>query len=96
MARTKTVTLTANTPQTVTLDSWEAVEVTNLNGLAEVWVRLDGVNPAVDADNAVALPAAISSVVLEDKDLTATVAVRLLSTGAARVHVRAVSKQGLA
>lgn len=96
MARSKTVTLTANTPQTVVVDSWEAVEVTNMSGTAEVWVRLGATDPAINGDDSTALPATISSVLLLDKDTTATAEVRLVSSGTPKVHVRAVSKEGLA
>lgn len=95
MARAKTVTLTANAVQTVTVDSWEAVEVVNLSGAAEIWIRTDGIDPVVDADDCFVLPAAKSAIILKDRTPGVSATVKLLSSAAEKVHVRAIDHQGM-
>lgn len=62
VVRAKTATLVASTVDTVTLSHpFGAVEVTNLDGAAEITFTTNGTTPTVDADDAYTLPAEISA-----------------------------------
>lgn len=87
--RTKTAQLTANTVDKVTLASFfTSVEVLNLDGSAEIWVRVDGATvPTVGGDDCHVVPSAIASIILPSTADGST-DVRLISTGTPRYHVR--------
>lgn len=54
-------TLVAATVATVTLDQpYETITVFNRSGTAEIYFRLDGVNPTVAGDDCFIVPAAIT------------------------------------
>jgi hypothetical protein len=83
----KHVTLVAATPQTVALDNVYVRKIEVLNrGDVEAWVRQDGVNPAVEGEDSVCVPAK-SYVVLEHFGGNAA-EVRLISSGTPKVSVR--------
>lgn len=83
----ETVTLTANTVATVTLDdNYNIVEVINLTGAAEVWFTVDGSTPTVGGRATQCLPAAVGGF---EWDLPGSVrTVKLISTGTPRIYVR--------
>lgn len=86
MPDSKHVTLAAGTVTTVTLDPIYVSQVEVMNrGDAEVWVRLDGTNPAVEAEDSVVVPAK-SFLVLPVSGSPVTV--KLISTGTPKVSVR--------
>jgi hypothetical protein len=91
VARTVTAQLTAATVDQVTLtDYFEAVEVVNLDGAAEIYILVDGTtNPTVGGDNCNVIPAAMGSIILPT-DPDASSVVRLISSGTPRYHVRGV------
>lgn len=83
-----TRTLVADTVTTITFDADLAeVEVTNVDGLAEVWFRFGGTAPVVGADGCHILPAAIGSVDVCPRTSGSTV-LKLISTGTPRVSAR--------
>lgn len=97
MARAKTVTLTADTVATVTIEaSSPAVEVVSVDGAAAVWVRNDGTNPTVAGDDCEPVVAAASSLVLYHPTGGGAHEVRLISSGTPQVCVRAVTRDGAA
>jgi hypothetical protein len=82
----KHVTLVAATPQTVTLDGTiyiRKIEVLN-RGTVEAFARQDGVNPAVDGEDSICIPA--NSAVVLDHD-GGTAEVRLISSGTPKISV---------
>jgi hypothetical protein len=82
----KHVTLVAATPQTVAIDSgyYRQIEVLNRSTTVEVFARQDGVNPAVDGEDSVCIPA--NSYVVLDHDGGAA-EIRLISSGTPKVSV---------
>ncbi len=89
MAYAKTITLVAATSTPVTFGTFNATrcEVTSLDGAAEIYFTTDGSTPTVGGDNCVALPAAISSVEVQE-EVSGAVSVRLISAGTPKVQVR--------
>lgn len=86
MPDSKHVTLVAGTVTTVTLDPIYISQVEVMNrGDVEVWVRLDGTNPAVEAEDSVVVPAK-SFLTLPVSGSPVTV--KLISTGTPKVSVR--------
>lgn len=90
MANPQHVTLVADTVATVTLDQdFYEVEITNVDGTAEVYFTTDGEDPAIEEDGSHVLPAAIGFVQLRPRSSGDTV-VKLISAGTPRVSVRGV------
>jgi hypothetical protein len=84
------VTLTANVVSTFTLDGdYDTVEVLNGDGAAEVFFRVDGVNPTVDGASCYYLPAAIGSLAVEVTSGDDTT-VKAISSGTPKVAVRGI------
>jgi hypothetical protein len=83
----KHVTLVAATPQTVAIDSgyYRQIEVLNRSTTVEVFARQDGVNPVVDGEDSICIPA--NSAVVLDHDGSAGAEVRLISSGTPKVSV---------
>ena len=83
----KHVTLVAATPQTVTLDNVYVRKIEILNrGSVEVFARTDGVNPAVDGEDSVCIPA--NSAIELDHSGGVAAEARLISSGTPKVSVR--------
>jgi hypothetical protein len=82
----KHVTLVAATPQTVALDSmyYSKIEVLN-RGDVEAFARQDGVNPAVDGEDSICIPA--KSYVVLDHGSGSAASIRLISSGTPKVSV---------
>lgn len=87
MANPQHVTLTANTPATLTFDiDADLVEILNIDGAAEVWATLDGSTPVVGGNGSWLLPAAVGSIELRPPGTgSAPTTVKLISTGTPRV-----------
>lgn len=84
------VTLTADTVEEFTLDAdYNSVEVLNGDGAAEVFFRVDGEDPEVDAAGCYYLPAAIGSLAVEVTSGDVTV-VKAISSGTPKVSVRGI------
>lgn len=82
------LTLTANVEAVLTFDiNAGKVEILNLDGTAEVYVSVDNTPVTIGANGFHVLPAAISSLELDDKTTGNTV-VRLRSAGTPRMSVR--------
>jgi hypothetical protein len=81
----KHVTLVAATPQTVALDNmyYSEIEVVN-RGVDDAFARQDGVNPAVDGEDSILIPAR-SYVVLKHGGGAAEI--RLISAGTPKLTV---------
>jgi hypothetical protein len=85
------VTLTADTVTTFTLDGdYNSVEILNGDGAAEVFVRLDGINPTVDGAGCNYLPAAIGALALDLPFGDTTDVVKVISSGTPKVAVRGI------
>ncbi len=89
LAKVKTTTLVAATVYTYTVTGYNAsfVEVTSLDGAAEVYFTTDGSTPTVGGDNCHALPAAMSSVEVKD-EVSGDAVVKLISSGTPKISVR--------
>jgi len=87
----KHATLIATTVDSVTITEkrFDAVEVTNRDGAAEIYYTIDGSTPAVGADNTWVLPAAVSSRV-HDAAGDGNVKVELISAGTPKYSVSKV------
>lgn len=84
-------TCVAATAHTFTLDKdYALVEVTNVDGAAEVYYRADGTAPGVAADGSHVLPATICSDEIDPKTSGPTV-VKVISAGTPKVSVRGLS-----
>lgn len=82
------VTLVASTVSTVTFDEdFGMVEVTNVDGAAPVYFRMDGTAPVIAATGTHVLPAAIGSLEVAPKTTGVTV-VKLISSGTPKVSIR--------
>jgi hypothetical protein len=82
------LTLAANAVTTVTFDEdFPAVEITNVDGAARVYVRADRVNPGIAATGSHVVPAAIGSLSVPAPTAGAT-EVRLIASAACAVSVR--------
>jgi hypothetical protein len=85
------VTLTADTVTTFTLDGdYDTVEVLNGDGAAEVFFRVDGVNPTVDGASCYYLPAAIGSLAVTNRVSGAALVVKVISSGTPKVAARGI------
>ncbi|WP_431728586.1 hypothetical protein [Verrucosispora sp. TAA-831] len=83
------VTLVANVERILTFDiNAGRVEITNLDGVGEVYFTVDNTPVTVGADGCHVLPAAICSLELADGTSGANSIVRLRSAGTPRVSVR--------
>jgi hypothetical protein len=83
-------TLVANTVKTITLDDdYQSLEVVNVDGVAAVYLTVNGGTPTVAGDGTIVLPAAITGFEMhgEVAGSGATV-VRLISAGTPKVSVR--------
>lgn len=82
-------TLTPNVEKTFTFDvNGATVEVTNLDGAAEVYFTVDNTPAVVGQDGCHVLPAAICSMELPDATSGVNSVVRVRSAGSPRVSVR--------
>ncbi len=83
-------TLVANTVTTITFDEdFARIEAVNVDGVAAVYFRCDGVNPVIAATGTHVLPAAIGSVEVQPRTAGPTV-VKLISAGTPKVSVRGI------
>jgi hypothetical protein len=89
------VTVTTTTPGTgasvATVDLGQdanEVRVVNRNGTAEIYFRVDGLDPIIGGDDTFVLPAQIGSLTVQTRG-TSNVVVKLASTGAATFSVMA-------
>ncbi|MFC0504230.1 hypothetical protein [Micromonospora costi] len=82
-------TLTANVEKTFTFDvNGATVEVTNLDGAAEVYFTVNNTPAVVGQDGCHVLPAAICSMELPDETKGVNSVVRVRSAGTPKVSVR--------
>jgi hypothetical protein len=91
VARTKHVTLVADTVATVNLATNAArIEVVNVDGVAAVYFTTDDSVPTVAGDNTHVLPAAIGAVEVPDETAGQDSVIKLISAGTPKVSVRAL------
>lgn len=84
------VTLVAGVVSTVTFDAdFARIEVTNVDGAAAVYFRMDGVDPVAAAEGTYVLPAAIGRIEVPPGTAGVTV-VKLISAGTPKVSVRGI------
>ncbi len=83
-------TLVADTPTVMTFDQdFDQIEVLNVDGAAEVYVRVGATNPTVGGTGSDVLPAAINALPIRVYTSGNTV-VRLISAGTPKVSVRGI------
>lgn len=93
MANAKTVTLVANTAQTVKVGAWDyGVWVENLTAGQVVWVRLDGTDPTVAGDDSYAVTGARNFPIAFTPSQNGSVDVRMISSGTPVVAVSGIVK----
>lgn len=57
-------TFTATTADTITLtQAWPAVEITNADGVNDMWARMDGTTAVALADNNIKIPAGTTKII---------------------------------
>lgn len=87
-------TLTANTVDTITLDSdYISVEILNRDGTAEIYATVDTTTPpTVGGTNCEVLPAAIGSLTLDASGYGSPTTVKLISSGTPAYTVKGLPR----